>query len=500
LNGRLSDPTGVKQRHDQRGFRVGAIWLVAVCCLIIGILIATNLDLSSPSVAQVPTNVAQTGMYPVVDYDGEAHSPFVEVVERVQDAVVNVSARAQGRDLAWYLYGNNSISSGSGFFFREDGYVLTNSHVVANAADVRVKTASGYEYKGKLVGSDPLTDLAVVKVEPEEEITVIPFGDSEKIRVGDWAIAIGNPFPEQGLDRTVTVGVISAVGRSNLRFGTETPLYQHYIQTDASINPGNSGGPLLNLAGECVGVNAAITSPTGTSVGIGFAIPINMARAIVPDLIEEGKVSRGWLGVWLSNLTERQAKREGLEAVRGVMIDSVFQQSPAALAGIRRGDVVIQFNDREVTNTNQFSVLVSTVEAGAQVPIEVIRSGERKRLTATVADREAFLASVANRRQSGSVSIERWLGMDLVTFTPDMARDIGIDHVDGVYVVRVLGGSSADRASIAEGTIILQVNHEPISTIDDITMAAGQLRGSTKPIPLMVLEPDGSLARKVVRP
>jgi serine protease Do len=449
-----------------------------------------------------PTNIAQTGMYPVVETNGEMESPFVAVVEQVTNAVVNIAAKTRDRDLPWYYYGGRGTSSGSGFFFREDGYILTNNHVVSDASDLTVRTASGYEYDARLVGADPLTDLAVLKVEPEEEITVIPFGDSEAIKVGDWAIAIGNPFPQQGLDRSVTVGVISAIGRSNLRFGGETPAYQNYIQTDASINPGNSGGPLLNLRGECVGVNSAISSPTGSSVGIGFAIPINMARAIVPDLIEHGRPRRGWLGVWLSNLTERQAKRYGLSAVKGVMIGSVFAQSPAQEAGIRRGDVVVGFDGHEIANSNQFSVLVSTVPAGQTVQLDVLRDGgEEDRVFATVADRDAFLASLTNRPEPPeNVNLETWLGMELFTFTEEAADDLGIKFVEGLYVARVYPSSPADQASIAEGTIIMQVNNEPVASVEDVRYMSQQMQGSTDRIPLIVQEPDGSIARKVVRP
>ena len=486
----------------KKGLRAVSLGLLAVACIIAGILIASNIDLPSKSVAQSsPGGMSQTSVYPVVERDGHYESPFVSVVERVQNAVVNISARIRGRDLPWYYYGGgSSISSGSGFFFRKDGYILTNSHVVSDADELVVRTASGYEYQAKLVGADPLTDLAVIKVEPEEDITTIDFGDSETIKVGDWAIAIGNPFPQQGLDRSVTVGVISAIGRSNLRFGGETPAYQNYIQTDASINPGNSGGPLLNLQGECIGVNAAISTPNGASVGIGFAIPINMARAIVPDLIENGVVSRGWLGVWLSNLTARQAKAEGLDAVKGVMIDSVFAQSPADKAGIKRGDVVVGFNERDVQNSNQFSVLVSTVKSGMTVPIDVIRDGKEKRVYATVTNRESFLASASNRRSEPGVSPERFVGMDLENFTQQMADNLGIKHVDGVYVTRVYPGSPADRASITAGTIIMQVNNEPVKTVEDIHAIAQQLDGTSTRIPLIVQEPDGQFARKVVRP
>ena len=474
--------------------------LIALPFILVGILISSNLDLPRRSQADVPMNIAVTGAYPVVERDGDAESPFVAVVEKVTNAVVNISARTREKELPWWFHANQySTSLGSGFFFREDGYILTNAHVVADAVELTVRTSSGYEYRADLVGADSATDLAVVKVVPEEKVTVIPFGDSENIKVGDWAIAIGNPFPQQGLDRTVTVGVISAQARSNLSFGPGSPLYQNYIQTDASINPGNSGGPLLNLKGECIGVNAAISSPTGSNVGIGFAVPINMARSIVPDLIATGQVSRGWLGVLLAEVTEREAKRQGLPAVRGVRIDSVFAHSPAERAGLRSGDVVVGFDGHEVLNGRQFSVLVSTVKSGREVPLMVYRDGKRMSMRTTIGDREASLAALQDSPETQETLSASWLGMEMVTFTPDLARDIGAPHTKGVYVARVYPGSAADRASIAEGTIIMEVNNEPVESIDDVRRIANGIGNSKDRIPLIVQEPDGTIARKICR-
>jgi serine protease Do len=349
------------------------------------------------------------------------------------------------------------------------------------------------------VGADPETDLAVLKVEPEEEITAISFGDSDALKVGDWAIAIGNPFPRQGLDRTVTVGVISAKGRSNLRFGRETPYYQYYIQTDASINPGNSGGPLLNLRGECIGINAAISTPTGGSVGIGFAIPINLARAVVPDLIAHGKPHRGWLGVQLSSVTERDAKRQGLDAVKGVKIDSVFSNSPAERAGIKRGDIIVGFNDQSVEDVNQLSVLVSTVGSGVPVPVEVVRDGEWLTLTTIIADRDTFLASRRGNENEDDFQVVEWMGMELMNLTREIARTLSIEGVDGVYVRRVYAGTPADRASITQGTIILQIAKKATKSLEDVDSVTRKLPGGSGRIALIVQEPDGTIARKVIR-
>ena len=495
-------------RKSSKAMRFSALAVFGVCCVLTGILLSSNMNLPGTTLASPSGSAigASYAAYPVVQKDGEYESPFVGVVENYANAVVNISAKTRDTETPWWYRGGSGYGSslGSGFFFREDGYILTNNHVVKDAIELTIRTSSGYEYKAKLVGSDPESDLAVIKVEPEEKVTVIPFGDSEHLKVGDWAIAIGNPFPQQGLDRSVTVGVISAKGRSNLRFGEETPLYQNYIQTDASINPGNSGGPLLNIKGECIGVNSAISSPTGSSVGIGFAIPINLARAIVPDLIASGKASRGWLGVWLANVTEREAKRLGLTGVQGVLIDSVFTGSPAEKAGILRGDVIVKFNNMEILNQNQFSVAVATLRHDQSVPVEVVRNGKHLNLTTVLADRDAFLATADNRGQRGATPPsgadgETWAGMAVTAFTDEMAQQAGLDHIDGIYVNRTYPGSPADRASIAPGTVILQVKNQAVKSIEDLRRVVKALGSNTGRIPLIVQEPDGSIARKVVR-
>ncbi|PWB68569.1 peptidase [candidate division GN15 bacterium] len=499
----LDEHVSRHNRFSITGLRLVAVLGGALACVVVGLIISANLQMPPKTQAQGNVNSAQFAAYPVVERNGEYESPFVSVVEKVQSAVVNVSARSQNRQTPWFFHdwGSYSVSSGSGFFFRDDGYILTNNHVVKDSRELLVRTAAGYEYDAKLVGSDPQTDLAVLKIEPQEKITSIPFGDSDALKVGDWAIAIGNPFPQQGLDRTVTVGVISAKGRNNLGFGDETPQYQNYIQTDASINPGNSGGPLLNLRGECIGVNSAIYGPNGTSVGIGFAIPINIARAVVPDLIATGTVTRGWLGVWLSptGVTERDAKRLGLAAVKGVKVDSTFPGSPAAQAGIADGDVIVEFNNNEVDDQSQFSSLVATVRHDQTVPIALVRDGKRINIDVTLADRDKFLASLPAAARTRTATPQQWLGMEFTDFTPEIARQIGIKHIDGVYVTRVYPGSQADRASIGEGTIIMQVNNQAVTSVTDLELVARRIPDDVR-IPLIVQEPDGSIARKMIRP
>jgi len=472
--------------------------IMAVIFTAIGVLIAPNFRTSIPPASGDVSGLVQADVYPLIEQNGEYVSPFVAVVEKVQDAVVNVSARSRTERVAWWQPQGVQTSSGSGFFFRDDGYILTNNHVVEGAEELWVHTSSGYNYEAKLVGNDPQTDLAVIKVEPEEEIHTIPFGNSDDVKVGEWAIAIGNPFPQQGLDRSVTVGVISAMGRSNLQFGRETPDYQSYIQTDASINPGNSGGPLLNLKGECIGVNAAISSPTGASVGIGFAIPINLARAIVPDLITSGKAHRGWLGVWFHEVTQREAKRQNMDRVIGITIDSVFAGSPADVAGLRTGDIVVKFNDQSVDNAGKLSVLVSTAKGGAPVPIEVIRDGQKLNFTTQVVDRDQFLSNLPEETVTPSEDARIWLGMEITTATRQLARATGNDFVEGVYILRVYPNSAADLASIVRGSVIIQVGDRPVQSVDEL-QALVEKMGRVSRVSLIVLEPSGSLTRKEIR-
>lgn len=478
--------------------------MIAVIFTVLGIILASNLDFTNKSIATDPQS-----SYPIVQSSsGEYTSPFISVVEKVSDAVVNIVAevetpRSYNEDFFYRFFEiphGPSVSSGSGFFFRSDGYILTNNHVVQNARKVAIRTSSGYQYSADIVGADPQTDLAVLRVTPKEEINFIPFGNSDEIKVGDWAIAIGNPFPQQGLDRTVTVGVVSAKGRSNLRFGgDDTPRYQDYIQTDASINPGNSGGPLLNLRGEAIGINAAISSPSGGSVGIGFAIPINLARAVVPDLIATGKVTRGWLGVGTADVTEEQAKQMSLGAVKGVYVDSVFKDSPADLAGIKKGDILIEFNGQQVSDASQFPVLVATAPRDKTIPATLVRNGKRINVEANIVDIEQYRKTHAAQFAAGSQRVT-WLGMELMTFTATIASEKGFDYFPGVYVNRITRSGQADRAGILPGSIITSVDNIEVKDLDDLRRIAGNLQGRRTAIPLLVVDPTGLIEYKAVRP
>ena len=330
---------------------------------------------------------------------------FVGVAEHVRPAVVNLGtiqkARASrapgpqpGRDDPFFqeffkqFFGPEGPSGGSefrrpglgsGVIFDKRGLVLTNFHVVKGADEITVKLSDKREYRGQLLGTDPKTDLAVIRFQPDHELTVATLGNSEALRVGEWAIAIGNPF---GLDQTVTVGVISATGRSDVGVAT----YENFIQTDASINPGNSGGPLLNLKGEVIGINTAIFSQSGGSVGIGFAIPINMVKRVVDQLVDKGKVVRGWLGVSLQPLSAELADSLGVPGKQGAVVASTMPGGPAAAAGLQQNDVILAFDKIPVESYHHFQRLTAETRAGSKVVLQVLRKKKTIDLAVTVAE------------------------------------------------------------------------------------------------------------------
>jgi len=287
--------------------------------------------------------------------------------------------------------------------------------------------------------------------------------------VGEWVMAIGNPFPELGLDRTVTVGVVSAKGRGNLNFGPEdTPQYQNYIQTDASINPGNSGGPLVNVRGEVVGINAAITNPTGAgfNIGIGFAIPVNLAKAVIPDLIQKGKVSRGFLGITFQPVNKATADALDLPTDQGVLVRTVQPGTPADKAGIKMGDVITEFDGWTVTDDQRFRMMVAQAGPGKEVSVDIIRDGRKLTRQLTLADRDKFLSS-AEERPAEKPEEESWLGLKLVTSTRDLAARYGTEFRPGVLVTGVQTGSPAELSRFRIGDIITKVNDREIESLDD---------------------------------
>jgi serine protease Do len=343
-------------------------------------------------------------------------------------------------------------SLGSGFVIDSEGYILTNNHVVENADEVIVRLDNEQEHKATVVGKDPKTDLALLKIDGVSGLTSVPLGDSDKLRVGEWVMAIGNPF---GLDHSVTSGIVSAKGRF---IGAGN--YDDYIQTDAAINPGNSGGPLINLKGEVVGINSAIFSRTGGNIGIGFAIPVNLAKELVPQLREKGKVTRGWLGVLIQKVTPEIAESLGLEQARGALVADVVADGPAAKAGVKVGDVIVEFDGHPVNESNELPMLVARTPLEKQVKLKVLRDKEHMDLDVTIAELQDDEMQVARGGDSEK------LGLTVQTLTPEIAENLGVEETKGVVVTAVESGSAADEAGIRRGDVILEVNRQAVDDAD----------------------------------
>jgi len=343
-------------------------------------------------------------------------------------------------------------SLGSGFVIDSEGYILTNNHVVENADEVIVRLDNEQEHKATVVGKDPKTDLALLKIDGVTGLTAVPLGDSDKLRVGEWVMAIGNPF---GLDHSVTSGIVSAKGRF---IGAGN--YDDYIQTDAAINPGNSGGPLINLHGEVVGINSAIFSRTGGNIGIGFAIPVNLAKELVPQLRDKGKVTRGWLGVLIQKVTPEIAESLGLEQSRGALVADVVAGGPAAAAGVKVGDVIVEFDGHPVGESNELPMLVARTPLEKQVTLKILRDKAPMDLPVTIAELQDDETKVASGGDSEK------LGLTVQTLTPEIAENLGVEETKGVVVTAVESGSAADEAGIRRGDVILEVNRQAIDDAD----------------------------------
>ena len=341
---------------------------------------------------------------------------------------------------------------GSGFVVSSDGYILTNNHVVDGANRIKIKLADGKEYDGKVVGRDPKTDLALLKAEGASNLHALPLGDSDALKVGNWVVAIGSPF---GLEQTVTAGIVSAKGRV-----IGSGPYDNYIQTDASINPGNSGGPLLNMAGEVVGVNTAIFSESGGNVGIGFAIPVNMAKEIAPQLREKGHVTRGWLGVGIQRLTPELAKSFGLKEEKGALVSQVVEGGPADKGGIETGDVIVEFGGKKIVDSNDLPRVVASTPVGKTVDVKVLRGGKE-------VDREVKIAQMDQKEEVADVSPRKPLGMTVQNLTPEIAKGLGLQTETGVVVASVVPGSPAAKADIRSGDVIQKVNQKPVKDVED---------------------------------
>ncbi len=338
---------------------------------------------------------------------------------------------------------------GSGFVMSREGYILTNNHVVEDADQIKVKLANGKEYDGKVIGRDPKTDLALVKIEGSSDLHPLQLGNSDDLTVGSWVVAIGSPF---GLEQTVTAGIVSAKGRV-----IGSGPYDSFIQTDASINPGNSGGPLINMKGEVIGINTAIIA---SGQGIGFAIPINMVKEIVPQLQEKGHVTRGWLGVSIQEVTPALAKSFDLKEKKGALVAEVVSGSPAEKAGIEQGDVIVEFDGKEVVGSKDLPRMVASTPVGKSVSIKLWRNGK-------VLDRQVKVGEMQEKVEMTKAPFQKSLGITVQNLTPEIAKGLGLKKETGVVVTRVEPGSPAADAGIQTGDLIREVNRAPVKDAED---------------------------------
>jgi serine protease Do len=402
---------------------------------------------------------------------------FADLAEKLKPSVVNISttktvrgrgARSpfgQGTPFERYFGGDDFFerffgdvpqrefkqrSLGSGFIISQDGYIFTNNHVVEQADKILVRLSSNKEYEAKVIGRDAKTDIALIKIKPGESLQVAETSDSEKLRVGEWVMAIGNPF---GLQQTVTVGIVSAKGRV-----IGAGPYDNFIQTDASINPGNSGGPLFNMNGKVIGINTAIVAQ---GQGIGFAIPINMANHILADLKSKGKVTRGWLGVSVQDVTEEIARNLKLKEQGGALVADVFKNDPADKAGLKTGDVITAINGRAIKDTHELLMKIADLRVGDSVSVKIVRDGQERTLTIRVAERKDA-PELAAVRDGGEA-----FGMSVQEITPEIAQHLGLAIKKGLIVVDVQERSVAEEVGIQPQDIILQVNKVKVTTLKE---------------------------------
>ena len=460
----------------------GAV-LVALVSLVVGLGISGSLDWLSPSRA--------------VNFLGDAGSPetrisgglpdFVALAKKMKPLVVNISTTqvSEGRgggeefgspfgedeqfnDFWRRFFGGptprgpqRQRSLGSGFIIDSDGSILTNNHVVENASKIVVKLSDDQEYEAKVVGRDAKTDIAIIKINAKSSLPAANFGDSDNLEVGEWVVAIGNPF---GLDSTVTSGIVSAKGR-HIGQGP----YDNFIQTDASINPGNSGGPLINLRGEIVGINTAIFSRTGGNMGIGFAIPINLVKELLPQLRGKGKVTRGFLGVLIQKVTPEIADSLGLDKAQGALVANVSKDGPADKAGVKVGDVIVEFDGKEVKDSGDLPIIVARTPVDKKVRMKVVREKKEVALGVAVGELkdEEIVASAPEKGE---------LGMAVQRLTPQIAESLGLEKSEGVVVSAVEPGSAADEAGIRRGDVLMEIDRRPIRNLDEYRKSVAAIK------------------------
>jgi len=457
----------MRNGHDRRFIAVFSVWAITVVFSVVFFFTAPQvtaatrpIDLTTairniakqtiPAVVHIEVTQRQEIANPFLNFD---NSPFFHFFFDVPGMPRKFQRELKGL--------------GSGMLMNSKGYILTNNHVVAGATEISVLLANGNKYDAKLVGADPKTDLAVIKISSPSPLPHVTFGDSDKMEVGDWVIAIGHP---RGLDQTVTQGIISAKHRRGI---TDPSSYQDFLQTDAAINPGNSGGPLLNLKGEVIGVNAAIVSQSGGFEGIGFAIPSNMALYVAKSLIAHGKVPRGWLGVSTQDLTPELAKSFGLNAPRGALVADVVKGSPAEKAGLKRGDVIIAYHGEKIPNGNSLRDEVATSPIEGKVNITIIRNGKKLKIPVRIGNLEQAIRMQAS-------SLKARLGIIAASVKSRVARKFGLNTGKGVIITWVDPTGPLGEQGFEVGDLILEINGRSVQGLDGLMDLLRRVRPSQR--------------------
>ena len=482
----------MNRKHFLVGLGAGIFLSMGV---IIGLILAANegrltLGLSGiPSGSSPSPRMAETIAAPPMDQG------FVAVAKATTPAVVNISTTRvikgpSGGPMTPFFedpffrqfFGDEfnrqlevprerrEQSLGSGVIVDPDGLIVTNNHVVAKADEIKVLLSDKREFKGKVVGTDPKTDVAVIKINAKD-LPTIPWGDSDKLQVGEYVLAIGNPF---GLNQTVTMGIVSAVGRANVGIAE----YEDFIQTDAAINPGNSGGALVNVRGELIGINTAIFSQSGGYMGVGFAVPSGMVKSVMDSLVKSGKVVRGWLGVSIQDVSPELAKQFALPEANGAVVTDVLENSPAAKAGLQQGDVIVSFDGKPVENTSILRNHVAQTPIGKKVKLEVIRDKKEKELEVLIAEQPKEIAR--GEEESSGPSDEEvstaLSGIEVRDLNPNLVQRYGLSKSDkGVVITQVEQGSAAMDAGLREGDLIVEINRQAVKSVRDYDRLASKV-------------------------
>jgi serine protease Do len=479
----------------QKHFVIGIIAGIALSLgIVIGLILAANegwlaLKSSGPVLKSSSSlHTSEAGAAPPMDQG------FVDVAKSATPAVVNISTTRvikgpSGTPMTPFFedpffrqfFGDEFYrqfqvprerreqSLGSGVIVDPKGLIITNNHVVAKADEIKVLLGDKREFKGKVVGTDPKTDIAVVKIDAKD-LPTVAWGDSDKLQVGEYVLAIGNPF---GLNQTVTMGIVSAVGRANVGIAE----YEDFIQTDAAINPGNSGGALVNVRGELIGINTAIFSQSGGYMGVGFAVPSNMAKSVMDNLVKTGKVVRGWMGVSIQDVTPELAEQFAIPEAKGALVTDVLENSPAAKAGLQQGDVIVSYDGKPVEDPGSLRNHVAQTAIGKKVKVGIIRDKKEKEIEIAISERPKEMSQKGEEESAGpgGEASTALAGMEVRDLTPDMVQRFGLSKSDrGVIVTRIESGSAAMNAGLREGDLIVELNRQPVKSVKDFNRLASK--------------------------